>query len=144
MVHFRTALDDCGRETLHLKDIIKMQTDKIDHPRGLTSTLTSKLIPALPVSSTLLPETPKNHFGNFGRGEEIIFDDWVATLVASSQSPRDRVLWILSESGGKLERSRLRSKAAMRYAQLNAILDQLVKEGRIRISGEIITVVNTT
>jgi len=53
--------------------------------------------------------------------------------VASSQYPRDRVLWILSESGGKMERSRLRAKAAMRYSQLNPILDKLVKEGRIRI-----------
>jgi predicted transcriptional regulator len=68
----------------------------------------------------------------------------MAALVASSQYPRDRVLWILTEHGGKMERSRLRSKAAMRYAQLNPILDELVKEGRIRISGEIITVVNTT
>jgi predicted transcriptional regulator len=68
----------------------------------------------------------------------------VATLVASSQYPRDRVLWILIEHGGKMKRSRLRSKVAMRYAQLNPILDELVKEGRIRISGEIITVVNTT
>jgi len=30
----------------------------------------------------------------------------------------------------------------MRYSQLNPILDELVKEGRIRISGEIVTVVN--
>jgi hypothetical protein len=40
------------------------------------------------------------------------------------------VLWILLEHGGKIERSRLRVKAAMRYAQLNPILDELVKEGR--------------
>jgi hypothetical protein len=68
----------------------------------------------------------------------------VATLVASSQYPRDRVLWILTEHGGKMERSRLRAKAAMRYSQLDPILDELVKEGRIRISGEIITVMNET
>jgi hypothetical protein len=41
-----------------------------------------------------------------------------------------------------MERSRLRAKAAMRYAQLNPILDELVKEGRIRISDEIITIAN--
>ena len=38
----------------------------------------------------------------------------IATLVGSSQYPRDRVLWILTEHGGKVERGRLRSKAAMR------------------------------
>jgi predicted transcriptional regulator len=63
----------------------------------------------------------------------------VTTLVGASQYPRDRVLWILLEHGGKMERSRLRVKAAMRYAQLNPILDELVKEGRIKIAGEIIT-----
>ena len=68
----------------------------------------------------------------------------VAALVGSSQYPRDRILWILTEHGGKMERSRLRSKAAMRYAQLNPILVELVKEGRIRISEEIITIANTT
>lgn len=64
--------------------------------------------------------------------------------MASLQYPRDRILWILIEHDGKMERSRLRVKAAMRYSQLNPILDGLVKEGRIRISGEIITVVNAT
>ena len=65
-------------------------------------------------------------------------------LVATSQYPRDRVLWILIENGGKMERSRLRSKAAMRYSQLDPILDALAKEGRIRISDEIVTLVNKT
>jgi predicted transcriptional regulator len=68
----------------------------------------------------------------------------VATLVASSQDLRDRVLGILLEHGAKMERSRLRSKAAMRYAKLNPILDELVKEGRIRISSKIITITRRT
>ena len=51
-----------------------------------------------------------------------------------SQSPRDRVLWILTNHGGAMERSRLRRRMAMRYALLNPILDELVKEGRIRIT----------
>ena len=51
-----------------------------------------------------------------------------------SQSPRDRILWILSNNGGKMERSRLRARAGMRYALLNPILDDLAKEGRIRIA----------
>lgn len=66
----------------------------------------------------------------------------VAALVGASQYPRDRVLWILLENGGKLERSRLRSKTTIRYSRLNPILDELVKEGRIRITGEIVTLVN--
>ena len=70
----------------------------------------------------------KKHFGNCGSG----------SMVASSRYPRG--LWSLLESGGKMERSRLRSKASMRYSQLNPIHDELVKEGRIKISGEIITI----
>jgi hypothetical protein len=68
----------------------------------------------------------------------------VAELVATSQYPRDRVLWILIENGGKMERSQLRSKTTIRYSRLNPILDELVKEGRIKITGEIVTLVNKT
>ena len=75
-----------------------------------------------------------------GRAQALVEILVVTALVASSQYPSDRVLWILTEHGGKMERSRLRAEAAMRYSQLNPILDELVKEGRIRISGEIITI----
>jgi predicted transcriptional regulator len=54
----------------------------------------------------------------------------------TSQSPRDRILWILANSGGKLERSRLMRCAGMRYALLDLILAKLAKEGRIRIGAE--------
>jgi hypothetical protein len=47
----------------------------------------------------------------------------------SSQSPRDRILWILIEHGGKMERSRLRRRRGMRYALLDPILEELVWEG---------------
>ena len=57
----------------------------------------------------------------------------------SSQSPRDRILWILSNSGGKMERSRLRRCAGMRLADLNPILEELANEGRIRMSGEMVS-----
>jgi hypothetical protein len=57
----------------------------------------------------------------------------------ASQSPRDRVLWILSEHDGQLERSRLRRHTGMRYALLDPILEELVIEGRILIEGEIVT-----
>jgi predicted transcriptional regulator len=51
-----------------------------------------------------------------------------------SQSQRDRILWILTEHDGKMERSRLRAATGMRYALLNPILDRLVKEGKIKIA----------
>jgi hypothetical protein len=56
--------------------------------------------------------------------------------------PRDRILWvILSENGGKIGRSRSRLCIGVRYAYLNPILEELAREGRIRISGEMITLV---
>ena len=51
-----------------------------------------------------------------------------------SQSPRDRILWILANHGSKMARSRLRARTGMRYAVLNPILDELVREGRIRLT----------
>ena len=55
------------------------------------------------------------------------------------QTPRDRILWVLSSSGGKIERSRLRRCAGMRLADLEPILGELAREGRIRITGEMIS-----
>ncbi|VVB64835.1 Uncharacterised protein [uncultured archaeon] len=55
-------------------------------------------------------------------------------MTTPSQSPRDRILWILANNGGKMERSRLRARAGMRYEMLNPILDGLVREGRIRLT----------
>ena len=62
-------------------------------------------------------------------------------MTSFSQSLRDRILWILVNNGGKMERSRLRASTRMRYALLNPILEELVREGRIRISGEMIIAV---
>ena len=60
-----------------------------------------------------------------------------------SQSPRDRILWILVNNGGKMERSRLRASTGMRDALLNPILEELAREGMIRItigkSGDLIS-----
>ena len=53
-----------------------------------------------------------------------------------SQSPRDRILWILANRGGRMSRSRLRRYAGMRYADLDPILLELAREGRIHISYE--------
>ena len=46
-------------------------------------------------------------------------------MTSFSHSPRDRIPWILSEHGGKMERSRLRAATGMRYALLNPILEEL-------------------
>jgi len=71
-------------------------------------------------------------------GEEKIKKGLVAVLEMTrpSLSPRDRVLWILATRGRKMERSRLRRCAGMRYADLDPILLDLAREGRIRISDE--------
>jgi len=55
------------------------------------------------------------------------------------QSLRDRVLWILTNSGGKMDRSRLRRCAGMRYAQLDPILIELSGERKIKITGEMVS-----
>jgi hypothetical protein len=55
------------------------------------------------------------------------------------QSPHDRILWILANSDGKMERSRLRRCTGIGYALLDPILLELAREGRIRISGKKIT-----
>jgi predicted transcriptional regulator len=70
----------------------------------------------------------------------------VAFLVSArrerpSQSPSDRILWILAEHGGKMARSRLRRHAGMRYALLTTILEEMAGEGRIRIEEETITLI---
>ncbi len=47
-----------------------------------------------------------------------------------SQSHRDRILWILTNSGSKMDRSRLRRCAGMRYAMLDPLLKELAREAR--------------
>jgi hypothetical protein len=58
-----------------------------------------------------------------------------------SQSPRDRILWILTNSGGKIDRSRLRRCAGMRYAQLDPILIELSVQRKIKITGEVVSLI---
>jgi len=50
-------------------------------------------------------------------------------------------MWIIINSGGKMERIRLRRCAGMKLADLDPILDELAREGRIRISGEMIALI---
>jgi len=58
-----------------------------------------------------------------------------------SQTIRDRVLWILANSGGRMERSRLRRCAGIKLADLNLILSELAREGRISITGEVVSLI---
>ena len=58
-----------------------------------------------------------------------------------SQSHRDRILWILTNSGGRMDRSRLRRCAGIKLADLNPILGELAREGKIRIPGETIALI---
>ncbi len=55
-------------------------------------------------------------------------------MTSFSQSPRDRILWTLAAHGGKMERSRLRRCMGVEDALLNPILEELAREGRIRIA----------
>jgi hypothetical protein len=56
-------------------------------------------------------------------------------------SPRDRILWILSNGGGKMDRSRLRRCSGLKLADLNPILEELTREGRVRITGEMVSLI---
>ena len=56
-----------------------------------------------------------------------------------SQSSRDRILWILTNSGGKMERSKLRRRSGMKLADLNLVLGELALEGRIRILDDVVS-----
>ena len=50
------------------------------------------------------------------------------------QSMRDRVLWMLADSDGKMERSSLRRRVGWKYSILDPVLEELEKEGRIKIA----------
>jgi hypothetical protein len=59
------ALDEQVRSMTYLEDVIKRQDDEILHLRDMTKLLTGKIIPALPVSTSPLPETPKKPWYKF-------------------------------------------------------------------------------
>ena len=60
-------------------------------------------------------------------------------MLHSSQNKHDCILWILADSEGKMKRSNPRRRMGMRYADLNPILGELAREGRIKIEGDMIT-----
>jgi hypothetical protein len=55
-------------------------------------------------------------------------------MTSLSQSQRDRILWILANNGGKMERGRLRAFTGMRYAYLDPLFDELALEGKIKMN----------
>jgi hypothetical protein len=59
-------------------------------------------------------------------------------MTSSSQSPRDHILWLLTNSDGKMKRSRLIRRSGLKLADLNLILGELAREGRIRISDDMV------
>ena len=60
---------------------------------------------------------------------------------STSQSPRDRILWILTNSSGKMDRSRLRRCTGIKLADLNLILGELAQEKKIKITGEVVSLI---
>lgn len=56
-------------------------------------------------------------------------------------TPRDEVLWELALHGGKLKKSDLRRCTRLKISELEPILEEQAREGRIRISGEAISLI---
>jgi len=52
------------------------------------------------------------------------------------QSPRDKVLWELYNSR-KMKKSNLRQRTGLRLSELDSILEELEKEGRVRIEPDL-------
>ena len=59
-------------------------------------------------------------------------------MTEPTQSPRDHILWMLTNSGGKTERSRLRKCTGLKLADLNLVLGELARDGRIKNSGDVV------
>ncbi len=57
----------------------------------------------------------------------------ILAQIDPSLNPRDRILCVLSEGGGKMTRSTLRRRVALSHGLLNPVLEELEKEGRIRM-----------
>jgi DNA-binding MarR family transcriptional regulator len=59
-------------------------------------------------------------------------------MIDPSQSPRDKVLWELANHG-KMKKSDLRRRTKLNLSELEPILEELEKEGRIRIDANMIS-----
>jgi DNA-binding HxlR family transcriptional regulator len=58
----------------------------------------------------------------------------------TTQKTPDRILWTLHEHGS-MKRSELRRRTGLTLHELISILEELEKEGRIRIDGTIISLI---
>ena len=52
------------------------------------------------------------------------------------QTPRDKVLWVLTVSDGQIDRNSLHMRTRLKISELKDILNSLAREGRIRQSRE--------
>lgn len=62
----------------------------------------------------------------------------VLEMNRSSQSPRDGILWILSDHNGQMTIGELRRRMGLRLHELSSILEDLEREGKIGINGKIV------
>ncbi len=57
-----------------------------------------------------------------------------------SQRPHDGILWILSDHDGNMKISELRRRTGLRLHEIAPILEDLEREGKIRIDGKAISI----
>lgn len=76
-------------------------------------------------------------FRGRSQGETLVA---VLAVIGLSQNPQDKVLWELTNHGGKLKKSELRRRTRLKLSELEPILEELTREGKIRISKEIISI----
>ena len=55
-------------------------------------------------------------------------------MTSLSRSQRDHILWLLADDGGKMERAFLRRRIGWRYTILDPILEELEREGKIKVT----------
>jgi hypothetical protein len=93
------------RDKAHYQDTVKQKDQEISFLQAHIAQLTQSI--------SQLALQPSQ--------EEVKAKELVAVLEMTStpQSPQDRILWVLANSDGKLERSQLRQKMAMKYVDLD-------------------------
>ena len=58
-----------------------------------------------------------------------------------AQSLPDKILWTLNEHDPRMRRDELRRHTGLRMYEISSILEDLEKEGKIRIDGNIISLI---
>jgi hypothetical protein len=69
-----------------------------------------------------------------GRKSPGLSQGGILEMTSLSQSPRDRILWILANSGGKNGADQIKGTHLDEICNAEPILEELVREGRIKIS----------